>query len=260
MPRTCGLLKPPLNSSHRTRTYPPFRTKSYPEPTLRHTPHHAVTQTTQELPNESSLYSNKEPGNSRHTSPTFNASWPSSNRTPLPRRLHSARGWLETSRIFSSHTTAPTIGHRISGFSNASTPNSGNARQRRGSQPPTRQAGLPCHHWPHSQRPPTSPATRPTSARPLWTSRQPRDRPYESASIRSARAEASAPTVEWPGTSVRPAHAASVAHWPWQKSPSRPWRPVKRRPQRREKSSPMPHGWHRHGTTRISLMFCLISG
>ena len=42
LPRTCGLPKPPLNSSPRTRTYPQFRTRSYPEPILRHEPDYAV--------------------------------------------------------------------------------------------------------------------------------------------------------------------------------------------------------------------------
>ena len=216
-----------------------------------------TTRTDKEPPNESSECSNKEPGNSRRISPTSNASWPNSNGIPPQKRPHSAGGWLETSKTFSFHTTAPTISHHTSGFSNASTSNSGNARQKRRKNPSTRQAGPPSHHWPHYHQPPTSTSTRVTPARPPWTSRQPRNRLNGSASIRNAKAEASAPTAEWPVTSARPVHAARVVHWLWQKPPSRP---VQRRPQQREITSPMPHGWHRHVTTCISLIFCFLSG
>ena len=72
-------------------------------------------------------------------------------------------------------------------------------------------------------------------------------------------AEASASTAEEPATSALPAHAASGIPWPWQKPPSRLHCSAARRPQRWEKTSPMPPGWHRFRTSRISLIFCLLS-
>ena len=180
----------------------------------------------------------------------------------MPRRPHSVREWLEISKTSSSDMTAPTTGHRTSGFFNASTPNSGNARRRRRGRPPTCQAKPPHHrhHQPHRHRPPTSQASRPTWARPQWISRQPRSRQNESASIRNAEPEVSSHIAKRPAITELPVRTGSVAPSPWRKPRSRLHRFVSRKPQEWKRTTPMPHGWHSQETSRISLIFCLLSG